>query len=644
MTFLNPIGLAGLLSLPVIAALHLLRKRQRPYVVSHLGLWNFLDRETYGPRRRRLPLTWLLLLDLLIVALFSLAWAEPRLALAEPLDPARHLVILMDVSTSMRAEDGFPDQTRFEQARTEALALIDSAGPRDRITVITFGSRAAPLADSRQDGPALRQKLLDLRPGETGSALRAALAMGHAALDPNLPAEFHIFSDGSFPDERSGEEFPYPLHWHPVGGLAGNQAVIELNVTPVSAAPAPGERAAEQYHIFARLANFGESPALRDVLLRVNGRIVDRQPVNLPADSSLPRVWQIPAASVPPDGELTVSLDGFDPLPADDAASFGLSGGGGTRVALVAAAPEPLAQAVQSAPGVELTIIPPDDYGSLTTAERAGYDLTIFRGYLPERWPAGMVVLVEPPAAGAAQQADFAVSAGREIPPGSPLRAPTPSPLVAGVDFSSVRWARALRLAGDPPGFRPLLLAGDVPLLLEGDALSEAGRRSRVVILLADLAQGNFTRHPAFPILLANLAEQARQAPLPAVFRTGEGLPLPAGAYQKVEVAPPDGEPVELAAESLPVVWYGALEPGLYRFRFTAPGGAETRFSAGAIAGDEDESDLRPRAWMQASAGADRPAAAERPQQPPAPLDLRPWLLGAAVLILLLEAFLAWRR
>ncbi len=378
-----------------------------------------------------------------------------------------------------------------------------------------------------------------------------------------------------------------------------------------------------------------------------------------------------------------VTLRGSDRLPDDDRAAIGLQPAGRIRVALVANEPGALQQAIQVIPGAELTVIPPGDYAEalgaspIPGAEAApAYELTIFRGYVPPAWPPGLAVVVDPP-----RPDDPAVGVtsswyaeGRdEIPSDAAIHAPNPSPLVAGIDFSGVRWSRAWRLAdvpsdGIPPGFLPLLEANQTPLLLigtpgrsglaaspagpqagalpvTGDAPAEAAlASSRVVVLLADLAFGNFTKHPAFPILMANLVEFARQSPAPPGFHTGEAVPLPApGSYRAVQVIPPGQAPTAFE-NTWPARWEDTLEPGVYQFRFIQADGTRAAFAAGAWAGDALESDLRPRSWTgqgSLSGSGRRPGS---PEQAERDIDLRPWLLGAAIAILLWEAYLAWRR
>jgi Ca-activated chloride channel homolog len=677
-TFLNPFGLIGLLSLPVIFALHLLFRRKQHYLVSHLGLWSFLDAETRGPQARRLPLTWILLLDLLIAALLSLAWARPALAVTPPDFAPRHWVIVLDNSTSMRAIHTDARTTRFEAAKTQAKDLLQQATTRDVITIVTFGGQARRIADNRQGVEAVSSaqliEALEQAPvGETGTSLLEALALGQAAITSDLPAEFHILTDGSFPlpeaDQQVVRRFPYPVVWHWFGGQARNQAVLDLNTTALSEA---------RLQVFARLANYGSQAVTREIRLSVDGSLVNSAFVNLPPDSTLPYVWQVSLGGLGQEKSVSVSLTerggarAIDGLAEDNHAVVGLQPTGRIRVALVADNPAPLQQAVQSVPGVDLRIITPVDYAAAQASESGADELTIFRGFVPDSWPAGNILLVDLPgqAGGAAGAAGLRAGPARDIAVGSLTQASATNPLVAGLDFSGVRWGQITSLAGTPAGFLPLLQAGGVPILLQGqvpqlvDADPPAGAVGQAVVLLADLTQGNFIQHPAFPILIANLVEQSRQAIIPPAFKTGAALPLPSvGSYQRIDIsAPQSGEILPSAQGGLsqpegrspqsqtvnlqgswPAQWSETHTPGLYAFRLTGLDGSQTEFISGAQAGDILESDLRPRGWTQiiAVTAADLRAGINTESLP---FDLRGWLLGAAILLFFLQAVLAWQR
>ena len=101
MIFANPLGLLALLALPAIVALHCLRRRFRPRVVSGLFLYGPPPAVVAAGRTpRRLVLTPSLWFELL--AALAAAWwlSDPHLADRER---AAHLVLVMDSSRALQA-------------------------------------------------------------------------------------------------------------------------------------------------------------------------------------------------------------------------------------------------------------------------------------------------------------------------------------------------------------------------------------------------------------------------------------------------------------------------------------------------------------------------------------------------------------
>lgn len=607
MIFANPFGLLGLLAIPLVVALHLLRERRQRYVVSSLERWSFLQEEVRGALPRQIPFSLLLLVDILIAAALSLAWARPQVPVSTTVQEARQVIVLMDVSTSMLARDAAP--TRFAAAQQAAQVLLSQLGPRDVVSVLAFGSAARLVGDTRQVSLGeVVQRVRDLQAGETGSNIDEALAAAQALADPRLPVEMHIFTDQAYPQPRwqPGDTL---IDWRKLGQDTGNQAVLSVSTLQL-----PGGR----LQVFARFANFGIQPASRPATLLVDGAVLDTLAVDLPADSTITRLWQLAATPE----VVSVKLDGSDALPEDDRYTEVLQEPGTLRAVLVTENPEPLAKALRSVPGVQLRVLPPAEY-----SPSLSYDLTVFRGALPSAWPRGAVLVVDPPLG----QRLLPVSGSVEIT-GQPV--PDPSGPLGGIDFSGVQWGRAWEVSNEDGMLASLLDANGAPLLLSGRTDG-----TRLYVLAADLSAGNLTRHPAFPILIASLVQQTRPSGWPAAIQAGQPLPLPVdGDLTRLRLALPDDTAREWNS-GFPGRWSETTRAGLYEIETVNRDGAKTAARVAVNAGNKDESDLRPRSWSL-EAG---PAEAQVSRQQSDVLSLTPYLLGLALALLALEAWLAWR-
>src|SRR5690606_32535277 len=136
MDFANPWGLLGLLSLPIITAIHLYQRRFPPLLVAGAHLWGAETRiQTAGRRRDRLPITSSLLLELLAGLVFSFALAQPRFG---EMSSVAHLVVVLDNSASM---SGIPaGESAFREQAVAAIGeRMDHLGRDARVTFIRSG-------------------------------------------------------------------------------------------------------------------------------------------------------------------------------------------------------------------------------------------------------------------------------------------------------------------------------------------------------------------------------------------------------------------------------------------------------------------------------------------------------------------------
>ncbi|WP_435005404.1 VWA domain-containing protein [Tundrisphaera lichenicola] len=142
---------------------------------------------------------WLAAMGLLILALAQPRWG--RVAGSE--QPEGHDVVLcVDVSRSMAAEDAVPDRLRVAIESGLGLLRALDAEPGHRASVIAFAGRAAVRCPLTSDLDAAAESLRALRPGEVqpgGTDLGTALEAAAGTFDEEDHAEGRtivILSDG----------------------------------------------------------------------------------------------------------------------------------------------------------------------------------------------------------------------------------------------------------------------------------------------------------------------------------------------------------------------------------------------------------------------------------------------------------------
>ena len=155
MRFLYPIGLLGLIGIPILIIVYLIKNRYTEQTVASTYLWRLSERFL----KRRNPLSRItgiisLILQLLLVAALSLAGAHPIIVLP---GAAHEYCFILDGSASMNMEaDG---KTRFDLAREEILTVVDGAKDGSTYTVVFVGEATELILEKTDDKSRVYERL-----------------------------------------------------------------------------------------------------------------------------------------------------------------------------------------------------------------------------------------------------------------------------------------------------------------------------------------------------------------------------------------------------------------------------------------------------------------------------------------------------
>ncbi len=609
MPLLAPLALAGLLFIPAVVAMYLLKLRRDEAVVPSTLLWQKLvaDVEANAPWQR-LRRSVLLLLQLLLVLILALLAARPFIE--RPAGLAGDVVLVIDTSASMQATDVAP--SRLEAAKAAALEALRDLPAGGRVSVVAAARTARVVANGTDDLGLVRDAVASIAPssdvGDLGDALRLASALAARSGD----AEILVATDAALTSVPTGT-LKAPVRVLRVGRDGANQAIVALAVRTASSGLS--------HSAFISVANLGLEMAQRRIELYADGVLREARTITLDpqrrTDVSIDDIDDPahPASVVevrltaPDPGAGSSVAPSADHLAVDDRAWAVVPPAQLRRILLVGAGDPYLETAISYLPDTELYGVKPDAYGPATHPEK--FDLVIFEGWLPATLPARPILAIAPPVSSALGTVTGTLS----NPAIGSLDASDPA--LRYVDLSTVHIAEAQRLElpawarsvipGAGPGAAPLLYTGQL-----------AGHPAAV--LAFPPRRSDLPLQVAFPVLLANLTGEllgGSQTPADAI---APGAPvtlaIPPGAVG-VHVVRPDGATDDLLAptgEGATVTFARTDLLGVYSVTPIPAAGATPSPSGASAAGTGST------AGTPVPGGTGAPSPTFRPADPNAPV------------------------
>ena len=617
--------LFGFLAAPIIL-LYMLKLRHRPVEVSSILLWQktLQDRRANTPWQR-FRRNLLLLLQLLILAALTLALSSPILH-TESVALAQTTIVLLDASASMNATDVHP--SRFEEARQVVGGLIGEMPTGAQMTLILAGTQPRVLASSTEDRATLRRALASAEPEQGHADWESALALAAGVVTHGsdetktvIVSDMGIGIEESFP--LNGE-----IHILPVGGKSDNLAVEAMSVRPSKGGT----------ELYARVTNYGEDSQHPLFSIYRDGELLHSEQLDIPPGESaelvLPDLPPQPAIYTARLGRADDPTTSPDLLDLDNNAYAVFQSEEERRVLLFPSEVSPprynlfVEKALLSIPNIHPYRALPTGEGRLLLPHQ-DFDAYIMDGLLPEKLPAGNLLIINPPENPLFTVGDdFAVKSSVDV---------APSPLTRYVDWEHIHVLKAKSIS--PPSW------ADVLVRTEGGALIFAGGQEgrRSVVITFDLYESDLPLQVAFPVLLANVMDYL--AP-PSPFQSGSsvqpGEPIvitPGFDVDEVTVIDPSGHEYDLMPNEEGFFFSETNDVGVYIVTYEDVSGKRTTaFTVNLY--DPEESNLQKSGRILIETQETSPSS----HPAPAGQQIWPWLAGFGLALLLLEWWTYQRR
>jgi len=639
--------LAGAIVVPVLVALYFLKLRRRPAFISSTLFWKraVQDLQVNAPFQR-LRRNILLLLQLLALAALVAVLGTPLLSWGG--GPGKRYVLLIDRSASMNARDA-DGETRLEAAKKRARDFIKTLreenlfagfGQGDEAMVMTFGSDPQVICSFLGDKRRLIDAINSIRPTDGRTKINEAFRIARAFATPTdpeamgrstvTPARLVLFTDGNIQDLGEVAAKERELTVYQVGTSGDNTAVVTLQARRAFDDP-------EQVAVFATLANYGTKPVDGNVELRLDGKTVSAQHMTLPGARESPETKTNVAGEMGLTFSLRMAGGGLievrnstvDPLPADNTAWIVLNPPKRVSVLLVTPGNLVLEEALKSLPLASFETLSPEAFEK--TAPEVfetvrPIDVIILDRCTPSKLPRSAFLTFGP-----GPKLDGLDCQG-PLDDQMILDWRTNHPALKYIDLESVYaktwWKHRL------PGDAHVLAESD-----RGPAMSLLTRQARTFLLVNfDVLQSNWPFRPGFVMFLYNAVRflgQSGGGSSDGSLSVGSSFTVKVPPdVREVQILRPGETPIHRTPDPGGILRYAPLDRvGVYRVQF---GSKQVRaFVVNLL--DPAESNIHPAKTV---AFGGQKASVTKAVPVRANLELKPFLLIAALIVLLLEWFI----
>ena len=489
-----------LLAVPVVI-FYILKIRLKRVPVSTVIFWRqIFDEKKPRSLWQKLRHMVSLLVQLILLALLVAALAEPYFSWEAT--SKRRVILVLDNSAGMKATDVAP--TRWDKAREEAFAVIQSLRFRDEMAVVAAGTQPRVACGLTGHQRTLREVVEGLTATDGPSKLTEALATARRLVNRDraeAESSVVIVTDGTgselakflADEEKLPEAERMKVSIIRVGQKTANVGITQFQVRRSTVDPIG-------YEILIEISNLSdeESPEFRFELTLNGDRAIDVVPLKLKPGEAWTKTNQYTTAD---GGVLKAQLmvkgekqnEPFaDALMSDNAATALLPSREKMPVHLHTAAGNHFLQKVLEANSlVQLT-----QSRKELPKEFPANAIKVFHRDVPAKLPVGNVLVVDP-------QNDCDLwKIGNKIPLAIVTKQEKDSPFLMHVRLDNVILPDARQIAFTPAAGKPVALASS----LQNEPLISLIERpeGKVLVLTVDLDRSELPFRTAFPILVMN--------------------------------------------------------------------------------------------------------------------------------------------
>lgn len=383
MTFLYPLGLLGLIGVPILIIIYIIKNKYTEQTVASTYIWTLSERFL----KNKNPITRIynilsLILQILAVICISVSTAHPVFALQ---GTANDYCFVLDCSVSMNFEqDG---STRFERGKTQIKDIVLQSGNGSSYTLICAGDSAVVAYKELTDKDRALELLDETVADSFTSDAESALAEAQKIFDETTAPSVYFMTDKSFRSVSNVTVCNLAYSEENCAVLSANAVFTEQGLEIYGKAISYGKN--KNLTVSAYLDENSVAAAIANVeVAGINGAVAipDEKEELSEELISLATDFSIVCEGVTEYRSIRISINSDDGFPSDDEIiKYNVKRDSSFSALIVSEGPFFIKSAVSALGYGDAYVITPKEYEN--NARSLSYGLYIFNGYTPERMP-----------------------------------------------------------------------------------------------------------------------------------------------------------------------------------------------------------------------------------------------------------------
>ena len=549
MKFLYPLGLIGLVGVPILIIIYLIKNKYTEQTVPSTWLWELSEK--FLKRKKKVnPIAGLISLILQIIAVTAISFAIAQPIVVLP-NQAKEMCFIVDASASMNMDNG--EKTRLDLAKDYISQTVESSVNGSVYSVVYVAENTEIICEKSRDKDDVLELVSAIKPGYVSVDLSSAISLVQTYFTSNPGVKVYLITDTEYETTENIEVVNIANH-------EVNACISSLDVAVAGA------------HIQVK-GNVAVHGAQEDTVLTL-GLFVDgaevpvqTQEVIVAKDASLDFVFD--QDDVIDFSNVSVKIvDNDDALAADDESIyFNVQHENAYNTIVVSDTPYMISTAISAVSGSSVKVVSTAEYNGET-----GYGLYVFDNYAPETLPTDGAVWFMG-LQGSVSGAGFSFQGEEELPDGETLSMSTASSSLAqrlteGVEGKNIYIKKYLRY-GKSSQFTTLLTYKSNPAVFVGTT----SQGCREVVFAFDIHNTDLPMSIDFLVLVRNLLGYCYPTALEEVsYYSGDTLEVNLQPnMQSVRVDAPSGSYVYLATNGA-IAEYALDEVGTHKVTITYQG------------------------------------------------------------------------